>query len=79
LGEASVTASGRKRIDFEATIAPGAVGRPRPFDPRVRHVGEPTGQLHEARRVLGLTVRCYRQFARFGDQLALAPISERRL
>jgi phage/plasmid-like protein (TIGR03299 family) len=46
---------------------------------RVRHVGDPTSQLHEARRVLGLTVDYYRQFARFGDQLALAPISERRL
>jgi phage/plasmid-like protein (TIGR03299 family) len=46
---------------------------------RVRHVGDPTGQLHEARRVLGLTVDYYRQFARFGDQLALAPMSERRL
>jgi phage/plasmid-like protein (TIGR03299 family) len=46
---------------------------------RVRHVGEPTGQLHEARRVLGLTVDYYRQFARLGDRLALAPISERRL
>jgi phage/plasmid-like protein (TIGR03299 family) len=46
---------------------------------RVRHIGEPTGQLHEARRVLGLTVDYYRQFAQFADQLALAPISERRL
>ncbi|MEN3281373.1 MAG: hypothetical protein V7607_2513 [Solirubrobacteraceae bacterium] len=46
---------------------------------RVRHVGDPTGQLHEARRVLGLTVDYYRQFAVFGDQLALAPMSERRL
>jgi phage/plasmid-like protein (TIGR03299 family) len=46
---------------------------------RVRHVGDPTGQLHEARAVLSLTVDYYRQFARFGDQLALEPISERRL
>ena len=46
---------------------------------RVRHVGDPTGQLHEARAVLGLTVDYYRQFARFGDQLALAPISETAL
>jgi phage/plasmid-like protein (TIGR03299 family) len=46
---------------------------------RVRHVGDPTGQLHEARRVLGLTVDYYRQFARLGDRLALAPMSERRL
>jgi phage/plasmid-like protein (TIGR03299 family) len=46
---------------------------------RVRHIGDPTGQLHEARAVLGLTVDYYRQFARFGDELALAPISERAL
>jgi hypothetical protein len=29
--------------------------------------------------VLGLTVDYYRQFARFGDELALAPMSERAL
>jgi uncharacterized protein DUF932 len=29
--------------------------------------------------VLGLTVDYYRQFARFGDQLALAPMSEKEL
>jgi hypothetical protein len=46
---------------------------------RVRHVGDPTAQLHEARAVLGLTVDYYRQFARFGDELALAPMSERAL
>ena len=46
---------------------------------RVRHVGDPTGQLHEARAVLGMTVDYYRQFAAFGDRLALAPMSERAL
>jgi phage/plasmid-like protein (TIGR03299 family) len=46
---------------------------------RVRHVGDPTGQLHEARAVLGLTVEYYRQFQRLGDQLALEPMSERAL
>src|SRR3954454_11999670 len=46
---------------------------------RVRHVGDPTAQLHEARAVLGMTVDYYRQFAAFGDRLALAPISERAL
>ena len=35
---------------------------------RVRHVGDPTGQLHEARAVLGLTVDYYRQFQRLGDR-----------
>ena len=46
---------------------------------RVRHVGDPTGQLHEARAVLGMTVDYYRQFAAFGDRLALAPMSEHAL
>jgi len=30
---------------------------------RVAHLGDPTGQLHEARRVLGMTVDYYEQFA----------------
>src|SRR4051794_9513400 len=46
---------------------------------RVRHVGDPTSQLHEARAVLGMTVDYYSQFAAFGDELALAPMSERAL
>lgn len=46
---------------------------------RVRHVGDPTGQLHEARAVLGLTVEYYRQFQRLGDRLALEPMSEHAL
>jgi phage/plasmid-like protein (TIGR03299 family) len=46
---------------------------------RVRHVGDPTSQLHEARAVLGMTVDYYRQFAAFGDQLALTPMSEKAL
>src|SRR4051812_21979592 len=46
---------------------------------RVRHVGDPSSQLHEARAVLGLTVDYYRQFAAFGDGLALQPMSERAL
>src|SRR4051794_20966643 len=46
---------------------------------RVAHVGDPTAQLHEARAVLGMTVDYYRQFAAFGDQLALEPMSEKAL
>ena len=46
---------------------------------RVRHVGDPSAQLHEARAVLGMTVDYYRQFAAFGDRLALQPMSERAL
>jgi phage/plasmid-like protein (TIGR03299 family) len=43
---------------------------------RVAHLGEPTRQLHEARAVLDMTVDYYRQFAAFGDRLALQPMSE---
>jgi hypothetical protein len=46
---------------------------------RVRHVGDPTRQLHEARAVLDLTVDYYRQFKALGDRLALEPMSERAL
>jgi uncharacterized protein DUF932 len=44
---------------------------------RVRHSGDPTSQLHQARAVLGLTVDYYRQFTMLGKRLALEPISER--
>src|SRR3954465_6610668 len=40
---------------------------------RVRHVGDPTAQLHEARAVLDMTVDYYRQFAAFGDRLPPPP------
>jgi len=46
---------------------------------RVRHVGDPSAQLHEARAVLGMSVDYYRQFAAFGDHLASQAISERAL
>jgi hypothetical protein len=39
----------------------------------------PASQLHEARAVLGMTVDHYRQFAAFGDRLALTPMSEKAL
>jgi phage/plasmid-like protein (TIGR03299 family) len=45
----------------------------------VLHRGKVTGRLHEARRVLQLTVDYYRQFAALGDRLALAPMGERSL
>ena len=46
---------------------------------RVAHLGDPTAQLHEARRVLGMTVDYYRQFAAFGDRLAAEGMTERML
>jgi hypothetical protein len=39
----------------------------------------PASQLHEARAVLGMTVDHCRQFAAFGDRLALTPMSEKAL
>jgi hypothetical protein len=46
---------------------------------RVRHLGDPTGALHEARRVLGMAVDYHAQFAALGDRLACEPIGERSL
>ena len=43
---------------------------------RVRHLGDPTGALHEARAVLGLTIDYHRQFAALGDRLACRPMAE---
>jgi hypothetical protein len=48
--EASTADSGRHRIDFEATIAPGAVGRPSPFQLVLRNV--PNAPAWLARPVL---------------------------
>ena len=45
----------------------------------VRHAGDMTGKLHEARRVLDITVDYYRQFKRFGDQLAGQRMTDARL
>src|SRR4051794_41410958 len=61
-----------------ATTAGAALERARAVY-RVRHVGDPTSQLHEARAVLDMTVDYYRQFAAFGDRLALTPMSEKAL
>lgn len=43
---------------------------------RVRHLGDPTGALHEARAVLGLAIDYHRQFAALGDRLATQPMAE---
>lgn len=46
---------------------------------RVRHLGDPTGALHEARQVLGLAIDYHRQFARLGDRLASEHLAEASL
>jgi phage/plasmid-like protein (TIGR03299 family) len=46
---------------------------------RFRHTGGLHGRLHEARRVMQLTVNYAEQFKRLGDRLALEPISEAAL
>jgi phage/plasmid-like protein (TIGR03299 family) len=45
----------------------------------IRHTEAVTQRVHEARRVLDLSVRYYKQFKRFGDQLASERCSERQL
>jgi Domain of unknown function (DUF932) len=46
---------------------------------KCRHTGGLRQRLHEARRVMELTLDYARQFKALGDQLALAPLSERAL
>jgi hypothetical protein len=53
--------------------------RRRPDTYRVRHLGDPTGALHEARAVLGLAIDYHRQFAALGDRLASQRVAERTL
>ena len=45
----------------------------------IRHIGDPSGQLHEARAALGITVDFYKQFKKFGDELATQKFTERQL
>jgi Domain of unknown function (DUF932) len=42
---------------------------------RFRHTGGLQARLHEARRVMQLTVNYAEQFKRLGDRLALEPIT----
>jgi phage/plasmid-like protein (TIGR03299 family) len=45
----------------------------------IRHTKAVTQRVHEARRVLDLSINYYKQFKRFGDQLASERCSERQL
>jgi phage/plasmid-like protein (TIGR03299 family) len=65
------------RVVCQNTLSLALDGAPRVHT--VSHRGDVTGRLHEARRVLELTVDYYRQFAALGDRLALQPIGERGL
>jgi hypothetical protein len=46
---------------------------------RIRHIGNLTEQVHEARNVLDLAVDYGKQFKKFGDRLAKQKIAERKL
>ena len=45
----------------------------------VRHTGNINMKLHEARNVMGITIDYYKQFKDLGDQMALAPFTEREM
>jgi phage/plasmid-like protein (TIGR03299 family) len=45
----------------------------------IRHTEAVTQRVHEARRVLELSINYYEQFKRLGDELASEPCSERQL
>lgn len=42
----------------------------------LRHTGDPTAKLHEARQTLDLTINYYGQFKQVGDKLALVKIKQ---
>lgn len=65
------------RVVCNNTLRAALDGAPSVY--RVAHLGDPTAQLHEARRVLGMTVDYYRQFAALGDRLAGEQMTERAL
>lgn len=44
----------------------------------VRHLGNPSAKLHEAREALGITVNYYKQFKKVGDKLATKKLTERK-
>jgi phage/plasmid-like protein (TIGR03299 family) len=46
---------------------------------RVRHMGDTSQRLHEAREALGLSIDYAKQFKKFGDRLAKQKIAERTL
>lgn len=46
---------------------------------KIRHVGDPTGQLHAARNALRLTIDYGKQFAKFGNKLASQKMTERHM
>lgn len=46
---------------------------------RIRHIGNLTEQVHEARNALGLAVDYSKQFKKFGDRLAKQKIAESKL
>jgi hypothetical protein len=45
----------------------------------VRHTGDISTKLHEARNVMNMTINYYEQFKQFGDQMALEKISANAL
>jgi phage/plasmid-like protein (TIGR03299 family) len=65
------------RVVCANTLRVAIAGAPDVY--RVRHLGDPTGALHEARRVLGLAIDYHRQFAALGDRLATERIGEAAL
>lgn len=65
------------RVVCQNTLTWGLDAAPRVYS--IRHTGELAGKLHEARRVLEITIDYYTQFKRFGDQLAGQRMTDARL
>ena len=65
------------RVVCQNTVAYGLARATRKAT--IRHLGDASSKLHEARRVLELTVDYYEQFKVHGERLALEQISQARL
>ena len=63
------------RIVCQNTLTVALNDAPRVYS--VAHVGDPTAQLHEARRVLEVSVNYSKQFKELGDKLASQQITEK--
>lgn len=45
----------------------------------VRHTGDVSLKMHEARNVMGITIDYYKQFKQLGDEMALVPFTEAKM
>ena len=64
------------RIVCENTLGAAVRGAQRTYT--IRHLGNPSAKIAEARQALEVTVNYYEQFKEYGDKLGLVKVSDRR-